>query len=155
MISITSIPLVCRVRMADSRPEPGPATRTSTCRRPQSFALLAAVIDACWALGDRNPILLIHDVGAGGLSNALPEAVAHSDRGGTIDLRRVPNDEPGMSPLEIWCNESQERYVLAIPAASMEVFAAFCAARSTFARAACSLAMSAGGAHLSISAQAK
>jgi phosphoribosylformylglycinamidine synthase len=84
------------------------------------------VIDACWALGEQNPILLIHDVGAGGLSNALPEAIAHSDRGGTIDLRRVPNDEPGMSPLEIWCNEAQERYVLAIARDRLDVFERLC-----------------------------
>ncbi len=72
------------------------------------------VIDRCWALGDDNPILLVHDVGAGGLSNAVPEAVAHSQRGAVIDLRAVPNDEPGMSPMELWCNESQERYVLVV-----------------------------------------
>ena len=57
--------------------------------------------------------MLIHDVGAGGLSNAVPEAVAHSERGARIDLRAIPSAEPGMSPLEIWCNEAQERYVLA------------------------------------------
>jgi phosphoribosylformylglycinamidine synthase len=72
------------------------------------------VIDRCWALGAANPILLIHDVGAGGLSNAIPEVVAHSERGARIDLRAVPSAEPGMSPMEIWCNEAQERYVLAI-----------------------------------------
>jgi phosphoribosylformylglycinamidine synthase len=72
------------------------------------------VIDGCWALGAANPILLIHDVGAGGLSNAIPEAVAHSARGARIELREVPSAEPGMSPLEIWCNEAQERYVLAV-----------------------------------------
>ena len=71
------------------------------------------VIDRCWALGADNPIELIHDVGAGGLSNAVPEAVAHSQRGAQIELREIPNAEPGMSPLEIWCNEAQERYVLA------------------------------------------
>jgi phosphoribosylformylglycinamidine synthase len=70
------------------------------------------VIDRCWALGDRNPIVLIHDVGAGGLSNAVPEAVAHSRRGARVELRAVPNGEAGMSPMEIWCNEAQERYVL-------------------------------------------
>ncbi|MCC7198523.1 MAG: phosphoribosylformylglycinamidine synthase [Gammaproteobacteria bacterium] len=85
------------------------------------------VIDRCWALGDDNPILLIHDVGAGGLSNALPEAIAHSERGGVIDLRRVPNDEPGMSPLEIWCNEAQERYVLVIADDRIAEFEALCA----------------------------
>jgi phosphoribosylformylglycinamidine synthase len=72
------------------------------------------VIDRCWALGDENPLHLIHDVGAGGLSNAIPEAVAHSARGARIELRAVPNAEAGMSPMEIWCNEAQERYVLAV-----------------------------------------
>jgi len=72
------------------------------------------VIDRCWALGDANPILLIHDVGAGGLSNAVPEAIAHSHRGGRIDFRSIPTAESGMSPLEVWCNEAQERYVLAV-----------------------------------------
>lgn len=84
------------------------------------------VIDQCWAQGKANPILLIHDVGAGGLSNAIPESVAHSDRGGRIDLRAVPSDEPGMSPVELWCNEAQERYVLAIAAADLDRFAALC-----------------------------
>ncbi|HEY3808301.1 MAG TPA: phosphoribosylformylglycinamidine synthase [Steroidobacteraceae bacterium] len=82
------------------------------------------VIDRCWALGEHNPIELIHDVGAGGLSNAVPEAVAHSHRGARIDLRRVPNSEPGMSPLEIWCNEAQERFVLALVPGSLERFRA-------------------------------
>jgi phosphoribosylformylglycinamidine synthase len=82
------------------------------------------VIDRCWALGERNPIELIHDVGAGGLSNAVPEAVAHSHRGARIDLRAVPNAEPGMSPLEIWCNEAQERYVLTLAPGSLERFRA-------------------------------
>ncbi len=85
------------------------------------------VIDQCWALGDANPILLIHDVGAGGLSNAIPESIAHSNRGGRIDLRAVPSDEPGMSPLEIWCNEAQERYVLVVAPEHLERFAALCA----------------------------
>ena len=78
------------------------------------------VIDRCWAMGEANPILLIHDVGAGGLSNALPEAIAHSRRGGRIDLRRIPNAEPSLSPMEIWCNEAQERYVLALLPGSEE-----------------------------------
>ncbi|MCR4374823.1 MAG: phosphoribosylformylglycinamidine synthase [Acidobacteria bacterium] len=82
------------------------------------------VIDRCWALGDRNPILLIHDVGAGGLSNAVPEAVAHSHRGATINLRDVPSAESGLSPLELWCNEAQERYVLAIDATALDRFSA-------------------------------
>ncbi len=77
------------------------------------------VIDRCWALGEENPIILIHDVGAGGLCNAIPEAVAHSQRGARIDLRRIPSAEPGMSPMELWCNEAQERYVLAVSAASL------------------------------------
>ncbi|HEV8330412.1 MAG TPA: phosphoribosylformylglycinamidine synthase [Steroidobacteraceae bacterium] len=85
------------------------------------------VIDQCWALGAANPILLIHDVGAGGLSNAIPESIAHSQRGGRIDLRAVPSDEPGMSPLEIWCNEAQERYVLVVAPEHLERFAALCA----------------------------
>ena len=85
------------------------------------------VIDRCWALGDGNPILLIHDVGAGGLSNAVPEAIAHSHRGGRIDLRKVPSAEPELSPMEIWCNEAQERYVLALAPGSVERFAALCA----------------------------
>ncbi|MDR1011215.1 MAG: phosphoribosylformylglycinamidine synthase, partial [Opitutaceae bacterium] len=84
------------------------------------------VIDRCWALGPENPIAFIHDVGAGGISNALPELVSDGGRGGRFDLRKIPNDEPGMSPLEIWCNESQERYVLAIPAARLETFQALC-----------------------------
>jgi len=84
------------------------------------------VIDQCWALGEANPILLIHDVGAGGLSNAIPESIAHSHRGGRIDLRAVPSVEPGMSPVEIWCNEAQERYVLVIAPDQLERFAALC-----------------------------
>ncbi|HWP94364.1 MAG TPA: phosphoribosylformylglycinamidine synthase [Gammaproteobacteria bacterium] len=84
------------------------------------------VIDRCWALGAANPILSIHDVGAGGLSNAVPEIIHSAHRGGRIDLRRIPNDEPGMSPMEIWCNEAQERYVLAVESARMPEFAALC-----------------------------
>ncbi len=74
------------------------------------------VIDACWALGADNPILLIHDVGAGGLSNAVPEAVAHGHRGARVDLRAIPSAEPSLSPLELWCNEAQERYVVVVAA---------------------------------------
>jgi len=85
------------------------------------------VIDRCWALGERNPIALIHDVGAGGLSNAVPEAVAHSHRGARVDLRAVPSGDPGMSPLEIWCNEAQERYVIALQPDALESFAAIAA----------------------------
>ena len=84
------------------------------------------VIDRCVALGDANPILLIHDVGAGGLSNAMPEAIAHSRRGGRIDLRKIPSAESELSPLEIWCNEAQERYVLALVPGSEARFAALC-----------------------------
>ncbi|MBC7369477.1 MAG: phosphoribosylformylglycinamidine synthase [Undibacterium sp.] len=85
------------------------------------------VIDRCWALGDENPISFIHDVGAGGISNALPALVNDAGRGGRFNLRAVPNAEPGLSPLEIWCNESQERYVMAVPAARLETFRALCA----------------------------
>ena len=84
------------------------------------------VIDRCWAMGEANPILLIHDVGAGGLSNALPEAIAHSRRGGRIDLRKIPSAESELSPMEIWCNEAQERYVLALVPGSVPQFAALC-----------------------------
>jgi phosphoribosylformylglycinamidine synthase len=84
------------------------------------------VIDRCVALGDANPILLIHDVGAGGLSNALPEAIEHSHRGGRIDLRKIPSAESELSPMEIWCNEAQERYVLALVPGTVEQFKALC-----------------------------
>ncbi|MEZ5508984.1 MAG: phosphoribosylformylglycinamidine synthase, partial [Gammaproteobacteria bacterium] len=84
------------------------------------------VIDQCWQLGDANPIAFIHDVGAGGLSNAMPELVKDGGRGGRFELRDVPNDEPGMSPLAIWCNESQERYVMAVAPADLETFDAIC-----------------------------
>ncbi|UTV27131.1 phosphoribosylformylglycinamidine synthase [Photobacterium atrarenae] len=84
------------------------------------------VIDRCWQMGEANPIAFIHDVGAGGISNALPELVDDGERGGKFQLRDVPNDEPGMSPLEIWCNESQERYVLAVAPEHMATFDAIC-----------------------------
>ncbi len=84
------------------------------------------VIDRCWQLGDKNPIRFIHDVGAGGLSNAFPELVSDGGRGGDFELRNIPNDEPGMSPLAVWCNESQERYVLAVEPEGMERFEAIC-----------------------------
>lgn len=84
------------------------------------------VIDRCWQMGDQNPIKFIHDVGAGGLSNALPELINDGGRGGIFELRNVPNAEPGMSPLEIWCNESQERYVLAVDAGDFDTFKAIC-----------------------------
>ncbi|HTR57339.1 MAG TPA: phosphoribosylformylglycinamidine synthase, partial [Casimicrobiaceae bacterium] len=85
------------------------------------------VIDRCWQLGEANPILSIHDVGAGGLSNALPELVHNAGRGAKLDLRAIPSEEPGMSPREIWCNEAQERYALAIRREALESFAAICA----------------------------
>ncbi len=85
------------------------------------------VIDRCWQMGEANPIAFIHDVGAGGLSNALPELVKDGGRGGSFELREVPSDEPGMSPLEIWCNESQERYVLAVEPENLAQFEAICA----------------------------
>ncbi len=81
---------------------------------PEMERRVQEVIDRCFAQGKDNPILSIHDVGAGGLSNAVPELVNDAGRGATLNLRKVPNDEPGMSPMEIWCNESQERYVLAV-----------------------------------------
>ncbi len=84
------------------------------------------VIDRCWQLGEDNPILFIHDVGAGGLSNAMPELVSDGERGGRFQLRDILNDEPGMSPLEVWCNESQERYVMAVAPAQLEQFDAIC-----------------------------
>ncbi|MCC6532522.1 MAG: phosphoribosylformylglycinamidine synthase [Burkholderiales bacterium] len=85
------------------------------------------VIDRCCALGEANPIRSIHDVGAGGLSNALPELVHGAGRGARLDLREIPSEEPGMTPLQIWCNEAQERYVAAIDAAGLPRFAAICA----------------------------
>jgi phosphoribosylformylglycinamidine synthase len=84
------------------------------------------VIDRCWQKGDDNPILLIHDVGAGGLSNAVPEAVDHSKHGARIELREVDNAEPGMSPMGIWCNEAQERYVLIVADERVDEFVALC-----------------------------
>jgi len=84
------------------------------------------VIDRCCALGDQSPIVSIHDVGAGGLSNALPELVHDSQRGARFELRRIPNDEPGMNPLEVWCNESQERYVLGLDPNRVDIFEAIC-----------------------------
>ncbi len=84
------------------------------------------VIDRCVALDDNNPIIAIHDVGAGGLSNAFPELVDDSGRGGRFELRLVPNDESSMSPMEIWCNESQERYVLGVSLEQVAKFQAIC-----------------------------
>ena len=84
------------------------------------------VIDACWAMGDHNPILSVHDVGAGGISNALPELVHADDRGGHFRLRSVLSADPALSPMEIWCNESQERYVLAVRPEGVAVLQGFC-----------------------------
>jgi phosphoribosylformylglycinamidine synthase len=85
------------------------------------------VIDRCWQLQDQNPILSIHDVGAGGLSNALPELAHGAGCGAHFELRRVQIEEPGMSPREIWCNEAQERYVLAIAPERLDEFREICA----------------------------
>ncbi|NCN88018.1 MAG: phosphoribosylformylglycinamidine synthase [Gallionella sp.] len=84
------------------------------------------VIDRCWQLGENNPILSIHDVGAGGISNALPELVHGGGKGARFELRSVPSEERGMSPMQIWSNEAQERYVLAIPAERLDEFKAMC-----------------------------
>ncbi len=84
------------------------------------------VLDSCWQRGDSNPILFIHDVGAGGLSNAIPELIKDSGHGGFIELRDIPNAEAAMSPMEIWCNESQERYVMAIGTADLQEFLDMC-----------------------------
>ena len=84
------------------------------------------VIDRCWQMGEDNPIQFIHDVGAGGLSNAMPELVDDGGRGGVFDLRAIPNDEKSMAPHEIWCNESQERYVMAVKPENLATFEAIC-----------------------------
>ena len=84
------------------------------------------VIDRCWQLGDKNPIISIHDVGAGGLSNAFPELVNDVGRGAVFKLREVPLEEHGLNPLQIWCNESQERYVLSILEKDLDTFRAIC-----------------------------
>jgi len=84
------------------------------------------VLDRCWQMGDKNPILFIHDIGAGGLSNAVPELIDDAGRGGWVDLRAVHNMEPGMSPMQIWCNEAQERYMLAIAPESRDLFGDIC-----------------------------
>ncbi len=85
------------------------------------------VIDRCVAMGTNNPIKFFHDVGAGGLSNAIPELLHDSNVGGVIDLGKVPTDDPSLSPLELWCNESQERYVLGVAPERLAEFAAICA----------------------------
>ncbi|CAA9339650.1 MAG: Phosphoribosylformylglycinamidine synthase, synthetase subunit / Phosphoribosylformylglycinamidine synthase, glutamine amidotransferase subunit [uncultured Lysobacter sp.] len=84
------------------------------------------VIDRCVSLGEHNPIATAHDVGAGGLSNAIPELLHDSGLGGVIDLARVPADDPSLSPMQLWCNESQERYVLGVPPERLDEFAAIC-----------------------------
>lgn len=84
------------------------------------------VIDRCWQLGDKNPIISIHDVGAGGLSNAFPELVNDAGRGAVFKLREVPLEEHGLTPLQIWCNESQERYVLSILEKDLDTFRTIC-----------------------------
>src|SRR5438552_10171813 len=84
------------------------------------------VIDRCWQLGADNPILSIHDVGAGGLSNAIPELAWSASRGAHLELRQIPSEDTGMSPREIWCNEAQERYVLAIAPSDLPKFEQIC-----------------------------
>ncbi len=93
---------------------------------PEMERRVQEVIDRCVALGADNPIKFFHDVGAGGLSNAIPELLHDSGVGGVIDLGKVPSDDPSLSPLELWCNESQERYVLGVPADRLAEFAAIC-----------------------------
>ena len=84
------------------------------------------VLDRCIALGDQTPILSMHDVGAGGLSNALPELVHDAGLGGKFELRKIPNADPALSPMQIWCNEAQERYVLAVDTVKLEQFISIC-----------------------------
>ena len=93
---------------------------------PEIERRVQEVINHCWGLGAKNPILAIHDVGAGGISNAFPELVNDAGRGARFDLRKVPLEESGLAPKEIWCNESQERYVLAIAPDSLELFKSMC-----------------------------
>lgn len=95
-------------------------------QNPEMERRCQEVIDQCWQLGRKNPIAFIHDVGAGGLSNAFPELAKDGGVGARFEIRQVPNDEPGMSPLEIWCNESQERYVMAVAPADLARFEAIC-----------------------------
>ncbi len=93
---------------------------------PEMERRVQEVINHCWGLAERNPLLAIHDVGAGGISNAFPELVNDAGRGARFDLRQVPLEASGLAPKEIWCNESQERYVLAIAPASLPLFQALC-----------------------------
>jgi phosphoribosylformylglycinamidine synthase len=95
-------------------------------QNPEMQRRCQEVIDRCWAMGENTPIAFIHDVGAGGLSNALPELAKDGGCGAQFDLRKVPSDEQGMSPLELWCNESQERYVLAVKKERLAEFEAIC-----------------------------
>lgn len=95
-------------------------------QNPEMERRCQEVIDQCWQLGSNNPIAFIHDVGAGGLSNAFPELAKDGGCGANFELRQVPNDEPGMSPREIWCNESQERYVMAIAPDQLARFELIC-----------------------------
>ncbi len=94
---------------------------------PEIQRRVQEVLSRCWALGADNPILSVHDVGAGGLSNAFPELVDGAGLGGRFDLRRIPVEESGLAPKELWCNESQERYVLAVAPASLDVVRELCA----------------------------
>jgi phosphoribosylformylglycinamidine synthase len=93
---------------------------------PEIERRVQEVINHCWGMGAKNPILAIHDVGAGGISNAFPELVNDAGRGARFDLRKVPLEESGLAPKEIWCNESQERYVLAIAPESLALFQSMC-----------------------------
>ncbi len=95
-------------------------------QNPEMERRCQEVIDQCWQLGEANPIAFIHDVGAGGLSNAFPELAKDGGCGAVFELREVPSDEPSMSPLEIWCNESQERYVMAVAPEMLDNFKAIC-----------------------------
>lgn len=95
-------------------------------QNPEMERRCQEVIDQCWQLGEENPIAFIHDVGAGGLSNAFPELAKDGGCGANFELREVPNDEPSMSPLAIWCNESQERYVMAVTPVKLAQFEAIC-----------------------------
>ena len=95
-------------------------------RSSSALARCQEVIDACCRMGEANPILAIHDVGAGGLSNAFPELAHGGGVGATFALRAIPNEEPGMTPMQVWSNEAQERYVIAIDAARLEDFKRLC-----------------------------
>ncbi len=93
---------------------------------PEIQRRVQEVINHCWALGEKNPVLAIHDVGAGGISNAFPELVDGAHKGARFDLAKVPVEESGLAPKEIWCNESQERYVLAVSPEALPLFEAMC-----------------------------